>query len=167
MDDPSVYGEIIDQLSFKTALEQRPQILCDYKIITVAVTKKEIEEILTSDELTRVNGGNYSFENDGSSIAALIALRKLTLEKSINHAISFHSSIKRAEQFRNLNNQVNLTSNSLGTLNAFHVSGKNSTGERNAEINRFLNNAPSVIANARCLTEGVDIPAVDAVVFLI
>ena len=89
----------------------------------------------------------------------------MTLEKSINHAISFHSRIKRAEQFRNLNNQVNLTSNSLGTLNAFHVSGKNSTGERNAEINRFLNNAPSVIANARCLTEGVDIPAVDAVVF--
>ena len=89
MDDPSVYGEIIDQLSFKTALEQRPQILCDYKIITVAVTKKEIEEILTSDELTRVNGGNYSFENDGSSIASLIALRKLTLEKNINHAILF------------------------------------------------------------------------------
>ena len=53
----------------------------------------------------------------------------------------------------------------MGTLNAFHVSGKNSTGERNAEINRFLSNAPSVIANARCLTEGVDIPAVDAVVF--
>ena len=165
MDDPSIYGEIIDQLSFKTALEQRPQILCDYKIITVAVTKREIEEILTSDELTRVNGGNYSFENDGSNIASLIALRKLTLEKNINHAISFHSSIKRAEQFRDLNNQVNLTSDSLGTLNAFHVSGKNSTGERNAEINRFLSNAPSVIANARCLTEGVDIPAVDAVVF--
>ena len=165
MDDPSVYGEIIDQLSFKSALEQRPQILCDYKIITVAVTKREIEEILTSDELTRVNGGNYSFENDGSNIASLIALRKLTLEKNINHAISFHSSIKRAEQFRDLNNQVNLTSDSLGTLNAFHVSGKNSTGERNAEINRFLSNAPSVIANARCLTEGVDIPAVDAVVF--
>ena len=165
MDDPRIYGEVIDQLSFKMALEQKPQILCDYKIITFAVTKKEIEEILAGNELTKVYGGNYSFENDGSTIAALISLRKLTLEKNIKHAISFHSSIKRAAQFKDLNTQINLVSEGLGTLNAFHVSGKNSTGERNSEINRFLSNAPSVIANARCLTEGVDIPAVDAVVF--
>ena len=165
MDDPHIYGEVIDQLSFKKALEQKPQILCDYKVITVTVTKKEIEEALTKNELTSVNGGNYSFENDASTIAALISLRKLVSEKAIQHAISFHSSIKRAEQFKDINEQINLRSNSLGTLNAYHVSGKNSTGERHAEINRFLANPPSVIANARCLTEGVDIPAVDAVVF--
>ena len=165
MDDQSIYGDVIDKLSFKKALEQKPQILCDYKIITVAVTRKEIEEVLTNTELTTVNGGNYSFENDGSTIAALISLRKLTRENNIQHAISFHSSIKRAEQFRDINTQINLRSNSLGILNAYHISGKKSTGERNAEINRFLANAPSVIANARCLTEGIDIPAVDAVVF--
>lgn len=165
MDDPNIYGEVIDQLSFKKALEQKPQILCDYKVITIAVTKKDIEEVLKSNELTSVSGGNYSFENDASTIAALIALRKLARERKIQHAISFHGSIKRAEQFRDINNQINMRTNSLGTLNAYHVSGKNSTGERHSEINRFLANAPSVIANARCLTEGVDIPAVDAVVF--
>ncbi len=165
MDDENIYGEVIDQLSFKSALEQKPKILCDYKIITVAVTKKEIEEILKNDQLTKVTNGNYSFENYGSTIASVIALRKLILEKNIKHVISFHSSIKRAEQFKELNNQITLKTDSLGPLTAFHVSGKNSTGERNAEINRFLNNTPSVIANARCLTEGVDIPAVDAVLF--
>jgi predicted helicase len=165
MDDKSIYGDVIDQLSFKKALEQKPQILCDYKIITVAVTKKEIEEVVINNDLTTVKGGNYSFENDGSTIAALISLRKLTREKNIQHAISFHSSIKRAEQFRDINKQINQKSKCLGILNAYHVSGKKSTGERHAEINRFLTNAPSVIANARCLTEGIDIPAVDAVVF--
>ncbi len=165
MDDQDVYGDVIDQLSFKKALEQKPTILCDYKVITITVTKTEIEEILTNNELTKVNGGNYSFEKDASTIAALISLRKLTIDKNIKHAISFHSSIKRAEEFRDLNTQINLTTGALGALNAFHVSGKNSTGERNAEINRFLSNSPSVITNARCLTEGVDIPAIDAVVF--
>ena len=165
MDDHRTYGDVIDQLSFKKALEQKPPILCDYKIITVGVTKKEIAEIFLNEELLKINGGNFSFENDASTIAALISLRKLTIERNIKHAISFHSSIKRAERFKDLNNQINATSNDFGNLNAFHVSGKNSTGERNTEINRFLNNEPSVIANARCLTEGVDIPAVDAVVF--
>ena len=165
MDDQDVYGDVIDQLSFKKALEQKPTILCDYKVITITVTKTEIEEILTNNELTKVNGGNYSFEKDASTIAALISLRKLTIDKNIKHAISFHSSIKRVEEFRDLNTQINLTTGALGALNAFHVSGKNSTGERNAEINRFLSNSPSVITNARCLTEGVDIPAIDAVVF--
>ena len=44
MDDPSVYGEIIDQLSFKTALEQRPQILCDYKIVRLQLQKKKLRK---------------------------------------------------------------------------------------------------------------------------
>ena len=165
MDDQQIYGEVIDQLSFKRALEQKPQILCDYKIITVIVTKNEIEKVLIKNELTSVDGGNYSFESDSSTIAALFSLKKLARERNIRHAISFHSSIKRAEQFRDINDKINLRSNSLEILNAYHVSGKNSTGERHAEINRFLANSPSVIANARCLTEGVDIPEIDAVVF--
>ena len=165
MDDQSAYGEIIDQLSFREALEQDPPILCDYKVITVTVLRREIERIISGNEFTKVNGSNYSFEEDASTIAALISLRKLANEKNIKHAISFHSSIKRAEDFRNLNNEINLTTNVFGKLSGFHVSGKKSTGERHAEINRFLHNSPSVITNARCLTEGVDIPAVDAVIF--
>ena len=42
MDDQDVYGDVIDQLSFKKALEQKPTILCDYKVITITVTKTEI-----------------------------------------------------------------------------------------------------------------------------
>ena len=55
-------------------------------ILVTATPTKEIEEILAGNELTKVYGGNYSFENDGSTIAALISLRKLTLEKNIKHA---------------------------------------------------------------------------------
>ena len=54
---------------------------------------------------------------------------------------------------------------SFGTLSTFHVSGKNSTGKRAAELERFIDTEPSLITNARCLTEGVDVPAIDAVLF--
>ena len=39
------------------------------------------------------------------------------------------------------------------------------TGARNSEIEKFVSSNPSIISNARCLTEGVDIPTVDAVIF--
>ena len=39
------------------------------------------------------------------------------------------------------------------------------TSYRNYEIEKFANSSPSIISNSRCLTEGVDIPIVDAVLF--
>ena len=53
----------------------------------------------------------------------------------------------------------------LSNLTSFHVFGKDSTGDRAAELERFVNVEPSLITNARCLTEGVDIPSIDAVLF--
>jgi len=165
MDNSDIYGEVIDHLSFKKALEQIPPILCDYKVITVAITKREIQEILETNNISKVNGEDFSFETDASTVAGLISLRKLGIERNIRHAISFHSSIRRAEEFRDLNNLINSKRTALGQLNAYHVSGKDTTGRRSVVIDQFLSNSPSVIANARCLTEGVDIPAVDAVIF--
>ncbi len=162
MDDENSYGKVIDELSFKAALDQSPPILSDYKLITVAITKEEIETIIVNNSLTKANGKNYSFVEDSTTIAALIAHRKLTKERGIKHAISFHKSIKRAQEFAELNNLLNPKNENIS---AFHVSGKMGTGARNSEIERFVSSNPSIISNARCLTEGVDIPTVDAVIF--
>ena len=103
MDNAEVYGEVFDQLSFKNALEQKPAILCDYKVVTIAVTEQEIINFINTNQLTKINGTNYSFEADANTIAALLSLRKLIDEREIKHAISFHRSIKRAEEFQQLN----------------------------------------------------------------
>ena len=165
MDNDSIYGLVIDQLSFKYALEQEPPILCDYKVITVAVTRSDIEQLISENQLTRANGQQHTFIDDGATIASLIALRKLSADKGIKHAISFHKSIKRANEFTALNNLLNHTPDTQTILEAFHVSGAMNTSNRNIEINKFIKSQPSVISNARCLTEGVDIPLVDAVLF--
>lgn len=165
MDDDSIYGLVIDQLSFKNALDQEPPILCDYKVITIAVTRSDIDQLISENQLTRANGQQHTFIDDGATIASLIALRKLSVDKGIKHAISFHKSIKRANEFTALNNLLNDTSDTQTILKAFHVSGAMNTSSRNIEINKFIKSQPSVISNARCLTEGVDIPLVDAVLF--
>ena len=165
MDDDDIYGNVIDQLSFKNALEQKPPILCDYRLITIFVTRDEIENIIIENSLTKANGKNYTFTEDSTTIAALVAHRKLSKDRGIKHAISFHKSIKRAQEFTELNIQLNSQTAFGKSVASFHVSGKMGTGARNVEIERFRENSPSIISNARCLTEGVDIPIVDAVIF--
>jgi predicted helicase len=165
MDDDDVYGTVIDHLSFKEALEQDPPILSDYKVVSTVVTKTEIEHLLNSNKFVKSDGKDWSIEGDAPTFAALIALRKLVKEHGIKHIVSFHSSIARAKEFMELNTEATKVEGSFANLTSFHVSGKDSTGDRSAELERFVNAEPSLITNARCLTEGVDVPAIDAVLF--
>jgi predicted helicase len=165
MDDEDVYGTVIDHMSFKEALEQDPPILSDYKVVSTVVTKTEIEQLLNSNKFLKSDGKNWSIEGDASTFAALIALRKLVKERRIKHVVSFHSSIARSKEFMELNATATKVEGSFANLTSFHVSGKDSVGDRAAELERFVNAEPSLITNARCLTEGVDVPAIDAVLF--
>ena len=165
MDNPKIYGTIIDKLSFKAALEQDPPILSDYKIVTTVVTKSEIEKLINQNDFIKSDGKEWTVEGDASTFASLIALRKLIKKKKLKHVVSFHSSIKRSIDFQNLNTEATKAAGSFGKLSTFHVSGKDSTGRRAAELERFVAAEPSLITNARCLNEGVDVPAIDGVLF--
>ena len=73
--------------------------------------------------MLRAGNKKWSFEADASTFASLITLRKLIKKNKIKHIISFHSSIKRAKEFRELNNQINNLGSEFGTLHSFHISG--------------------------------------------
>ena len=45
MDDPRDYGNLIYELSFKEAINSKPPIISDYKIITFGISNPEIESI--------------------------------------------------------------------------------------------------------------------------
>jgi predicted helicase len=47
-----------------------------------------------------------------------------------------------------------------------HVNGEQSSGDRAEIIHAFSNAEKSLLANARCLTEGINIPAVEMVAFI-
>ena len=165
MDDERIYGSVIDELSFKSALEQKEPILTDYKIVSASIQKEEINQMISSNEFVRAGSKSWTYEADSSTFAALITLRKMIKKHNIKHIISFHKSIKRAKDFKYLNDEINNIDSNYGIVHSFHISGKDSTGTRTDVINRFTYEDPSLITNARCLTEGVDIPQVDAVLF--
>ena len=165
MDDNSIYGDIIDQLSFKKALEENPPILSDYKIVSVIITKLELENLINNNKTVKPDGSNWTIETDASSFASMIMIKKLIKEKNIHHIVSFHKSIKRSKDFKKLIEDSQLVDKSFNKLKVFHVNGKDSSGKRASNLIKFTNSKNSLITNARCLTEGVDVPTIDAVLF--
>ena len=162
MNDKSVYGEPFYTLSFKDAIAQK--IVCDYKIITMAVSKPEIDKLIGEHKFVINEDGGQEILN-AASLAAGIALEKVIQTYGAKHAISFHRSIASAKHF---NSQQALLS-ALGVVSSdteySHISSKLSTGERSQVMSDFVAADKSVMTNAKCLTEGVDIPAIDCVLF--
>ena len=99
MDDASIYGPIIDQLSFKKAIEQG--LLSDYKIVTQGINKVRSHDLIKNNNFIRADGKKYSFNSDATSLASLIALRKVIKGKKLKHAFPFIAVSNVREIFRN------------------------------------------------------------------
>ena len=102
---------------------------------------------------------------DAGTLAAVVALRKAMKRYRIRHAVSFHNSIRRATDFRDHQNTFTEAIEAYGGLDTFHVSSKLRTSERARELDTFAESRRGLITNARCLTEGVDLPNIDGVLF--
>jgi superfamily II DNA or RNA helicase len=165
MDDPATYGETFHLLSFKRAMEYDPPILSDYKIISIAVSREEVAELIRKNTFVKPDKGPWNEEIEADMLASLIALRKAMKKYPIRHAVSFHGSIQRAELFKTHNDAFSKSFRNYGKLETFHVSGKTATGTRARIIGEFARAERALITNARCLTEGVDVPGIDCVLF--
>jgi hypothetical protein len=165
MDDPAIYGDTFHLLSFKRALEEKPAILSDYRIVTILVSREEVAELIRKNVFLRPDKGKWAKEIEAEMLAALVALRKAMRKYPIHHAVSFHSSIRRAEVFKEHNDAYNRSFQKHGAVETFHVSGQTPTGTRARVVKEFSETERALITNARCLTEGVDVPNIDCVMF--
>lgn len=150
MSDEDTYGKEIYRMSFAEAIELG--ILVDYQIVCLGVNDDNVHKLLSSN--IYIDGKN-SITDYVNNYAVQLAFNKY----SISHAITFHSKVKQAEQFAERNHQIS------PDIQSYFVSGNQTASKRSIIINDFKNKSKSIISNARCLTEGVDIPAVDAVFF--
>ena len=165
MDNVAIYGDTFHLLSFKKAIEQQPRILSPYQIITISVAANEVNELIRKNVFVKPDKGRWSKEIEAETLASLVALRKAMRKYPIKHAVSFHSSIQRAEIFKDHNDAYNQAFKRHGVVETFHVSGKTPTGTRARIVNEFASTDCGLITNARCLTEGVDVPDIDCVLF--
>ena len=165
MEDPQIYGDTFHLLSFKKAMECQPPILSDYKIVTIVVNRSEVAELITKNSYIRFGQTGLERPEEAETLATAIALRKAMLKYPICHSVSFHSSVKRARIFKDIHESLSTVFPDFGILDTFHVSGETPTAVRSRVLDAFAYSSRALVTNARCLTEGIDLPNIDCVIF--
>ena len=164
MDDVSVYGEVFHQMSFAEAI--REKIICDYKILTLFVSENETAHLVSEGQAVEVQQGNRKVETDAHSLAVGLAVEKAFKKYGIKRAITFHSSIKRAENFVAQQREFSGLVEEDIEIDYQTISSKQTAGQRSKRLHDFKSKDLALLSNARCLTEGVDIPSIDCVAFV-
>ena len=158
MDDEAIYGKVSYKLPFAEAA--RRDIICSYKILISVITTDELNAYLLYHGITLVDGDKIGVR----WVANQIALKRAIEQTGVSKIITFHSRVQAAQGF------VEASSHGIGRhindFSVFHVNGEQPASERDDTITGFRDAAKGLIANARCLTEGVDVPAVDMVAFI-
>ena len=162
MDNEKDYGARFFQLSFKEAIKQK--IITDYKILTMTVSDGHIRQLINQNRILNLNSRDLD-EAEAQSIAAGIALKRIYKRHGVKHAISFHRSIRAADRFREQQDALNRTSGLGPKTTNLHISSKKTAGQRSDLLHEFVVHKRALMTNARCLTEGVDVPAIDCVMF--
>ena len=179
MDDETVYGPQFHRLGFGEAVERN--LLTDYKVMILCVDNDSVSDGLQSALADEDH--ELSLDDAAKIVGCWNGLAKRTADMDfgpdpvpMRRAVAFAQNIKASEAFaqtfpavvENLHTDPDMPDLEVavhhvdGTMNALtredELSWLKSPGVEESECR--------ILSNARCLSEGVDVPALDAVLFL-
>lgn len=164
MDDPAAFGPVVAPLSVREAIDA--QLLSDYLIAVVAVSDDQVREALTAAGM-RVRVGDHAAPVE--RVAAQIAVGAAARTYGLRRMMVFHNSVAESKAFTaSLPAVVNGRVGDAGELAALHIDGGTSARRRAEDLEILADPGPgrwTVLSNVRCLGEGIDVPALDGVVF--
>jgi superfamily II DNA or RNA helicase len=158
MDDETVYGKVSYRLPFSAAVAAG--IIVPYKVIISVSLNKEVDAELLRRGSTQVRRD----EIQAKWVANQIALKRAIEKTGASKIITFHSRVNLAEEFAG--DSARGFQEHVKGFDVFHVNGGQNAADRKALLEDFKASPRGLITNARCLTEGVDVPAVDMVAFV-
>lgn len=187
MDDPALYGEEIYCINFATAVEKG--CLSDYKVFVLTIPEAGFEGFEAYDHLSEEEKkALMSKDDDGRATAikvqgAINALAKRladspeldTLDRvPARRAVAFCRTIAASKAISKVFNAFvenpALAQRQPLQVEARHVDGAMGAAERNRHLSWLKADAGEnhcrLLTNVRCLSEGVDVPSLDAAIFL-
>jgi predicted helicase len=186
MDDKSFYGEEMYRIGFGEAVERG--LLTDYKVLILAVGDKDIppalRKAMTDDDGSIRSDDASKFVGCVNALSKKVlgdeGLIKATDPSPMRRAVAFCSTIKASKdtakiftdcQDDYLADLTEAEKADMVDVVAHHVDGAMAATKRDAEL-MWLKEQPDdpaecrMLTNARCLSEGVDVPSLDAVIFV-
>ncbi|MCA6415240.1 MAG: DEAD/DEAH box helicase, partial [Cytophagales bacterium] len=185
MDDVSLYGEEMYRIGFGEAVEK--DLLTDYKVLILTLNENDVPpavQKMIMDKESEINTDDAS-----KLIGCINALSKQILgdegiikeadPEPMRRAVAFCQSIAASKKITNTFNVASdkyiaeLPTEKQETMQLVaskHIDGTMNATDRN-ELLSWLKDEPNerecrVLTNVRCLSEGVDVPSLDAVLFL-
>ncbi|MFF2789738.1 Helicase associated domain protein [Streptomyces sp. NPDC058049] len=178
MDNEAVYGRKIFEYPLATAIADGRA--ADYRIVVPTVTDADLRDLLdlpppgTAD--TAAAGGGTTHGGAGEAAARTTALHLAVLKAMTQHGLRrvlvyFHL-VEDATCFtRELGHTLRLLRRNAPHLcpdldpALFFVHGDHTPDERAGIFSAFAAASRAIMTNAKLISEGVDIPSVDAIVF--
>lgn len=185
MDDPKLYGEEIYRIGFGEAVERG--LLTDYKVLILTLSENDVPpavQKMIADKDSEINADDAS-----KLIGCINALSKQILgdegiikktdPSPMKRAVAFCQNIavsKKITATYNVATDAYINSlpaekkEQMVSVSSKHIDGTMSAPERDDLLGWLKDdieeNECRVLTNVRCLSEGVDVPSLDAVMFL-
>lgn len=167
MDDPAKFGEVFHRLTFGEAIQRG--LLTDYQVAIMGVDDATYRRWAEKGVLVK----RADTTTDARSLASQIGLAKAMRKYHLRRVISFHSRVVRAKRFAadmpDVLEWMPEQQRPSGRLWTGYASGEMSAGERHVRLQRLRqldDGERGLLTNARCLSEGVDVPTLDGVAFI-
>jgi predicted helicase len=190
MDDESLYGKELHVITFSQAVKLG--LLVDYKVIVLAIEEAHVSRRIQS--LLKDEDNQLKVDDAAKIIGCWKALSKQGLTNELagdsaamRRAVAFCQVIEiskgtkthkvSSKQIAGMFQKVveayqEAESEQTASLNceADHVDGSMNASEKETRLDWLKAESPEdtcrILSNVRCLSEGVDVPALDAVLFL-
>lgn len=176
MDDESLYGSVFYRLGFGDAISH--DILTDYKLMVLAVDETVVQKDMQKSLADSENGLNIDDVGHIIGVWNGMIKRESFADKvsgePMKRAIAFSRTIedskRLSQQFENVVNDY-LNSDEGYSVNVRHVDGSMNALEKNEALDWLASDdipedSARILSNVRFLTEGIDVPNLDAIIFL-
>ena len=176
MDDAETYGTVFYKIGFGEAVER--DLLSDYKVLVLTVEESEMPDLLRRQLEKKIKyGDEVDTELVGKIWGCMNALAKnIAYDETVKHtdpkemtsAVAFCSTVASSKDITDIFNDLARSPMSPIDLEMKHIDGSMNALKRDGLLSWLKSGDPEcrVLSNVRCLSEGVDVPALDAVMFL-
>jgi predicted helicase len=185
MDDEEIYGKTLFTRGFGWAVENG--LLTDYKVLVLAVDEamvsggvqnrlRDSDNSLLLDDATKIIGCYKALVKSG--LKAELAGDGQPMQRALAFCKDIAASKLIRTEFQSVISEYLASEEGIQALGdteplevqVHHVDGTMGAKERNAHLDWLKEShgdqIARILSNARCLSEGVDVPALDAILFM-
>ena len=175
MDDPETYGAEFYKIGFGEAVER--DLLSDYKVLILTIKDSDMPDVIKRKLENEKYGMDVDTETSSKVWGCMNALAKnMAYDETVKNtdpgrmksAVAFTRTIASSKDLTDIFNYLSESPLAPVDLEIKHIDGSMNAFRREGLLNWLKEGNPEcrVLSNVRCLSEGVDVPALDAVMFL-